>query len=174
MLDEFKAAMKTKFEMNDLGLMKYFLGIEVEQSAQGIFVFQQKYTCKPTETPIALGTKLSKSYEGSTIDSPLYKRLVGSLMYLTTTRPDIMFAASFVSKFMESPKHSHWKFGKIILRYVAGTINYDLWYTTYEDYSLAWYTNSDFEGKIDDIKNTYGYAFHLGTNLISWASKNNP
>jgi hypothetical protein len=144
MLEEFKAAMKTKFEMTDLGLMKYFLGIEVDQSSHGIFVCQQKYAtdilkrfrmdkCKPTETPIALGTKLSKQDEGSTIDSTLYKRLVGSLMYLTATRPDIMYATSFVSRFMESPKDSHWKVGKRILRYVAGTINYGLWYTTSED-----------------------------------------
>lgn len=82
--------MKTKFEMTDLGLMKYLMGIEVEQFAHGIFVCQQKYAtnilkrfrmdkCKPVETPIALGTKLSKQDEGSTIDSTLYKRLVGSL-----------------------------------------------------------------------------------------------
>jgi len=64
--------------------------------------------CKTTETPIALGTKLSKKDEGSIVDSTLYKRLVGSLMYFTTTRPDIMFASSFVSRFMESPKNSHW------------------------------------------------------------------
>lgn len=123
MLDEFKAATKTEFEMTDLGLMKYFLGIEVEQSAHGIFVCQQKYAtdilrrfrmdiCKPAETPIALGTKLSKSDEGSTVDSTLYKSLVNSLMYLTATRPDIMFVASFVSIFMESPKDSPWKVGK--------------------------------------------------------------
>ena len=97
MLDEFKAAMKSEFEMTDLGLMKYFLGIEVEQSNHGICISQHKYAvdilktfkmekCKPVDTPIAIGTKLSKEDLGTVVNSTLYKQLVGSLMYLTTTR----------------------------------------------------------------------------------------
>ena len=82
--------------------------------------------CKPTDTPIATGTKLRKQDEGPTVNSTLYKRLVGSLMYLTATRPDLMNAVSFISRFMESPKDSHWKVGKIILRYVASKIDYGL------------------------------------------------
>jgi hypothetical protein len=110
--------MQSEFEMTDLGIMKYFLGIEVNQSAKGIFVCQQKYAadiikrflmegCNPAKTPIPLGTKLSKNDEGSIVDSTLYKSLVGSLLYLTTTRPDIMYATNLVSRFMESPKDSH-------------------------------------------------------------------
>ena len=110
--------MQSDFEMTDLGIMKYFLGIEVDQSIKGIFVYQQKYAtyiikifcmedCNPVETPIPLGTKLSKQDEGPTVDSTLYKILVGILLYLTTTRPDIMYATNFVSRFMESPKDSH-------------------------------------------------------------------
>jgi hypothetical protein len=184
-LDSFKHAMQSEFEMTDLGIMKYFLGIEVDQSTKGIFVCQQKYAtdiikrfcmedCNPTETPIPLGTKLSKQDEGPTIDSTLYKILVGILLYLTTTRPDIMYATNFVSRFMESPKDSHWKMAKRILRYVAGTLNFGLWYTQSEDDHLSGYTDSDFAGNLDDRKNTSGYAFHLGTNLISWASKKQP
>ena len=94
--------------------------------------------------------------------------MVGSLMYLTETRPDLMYAISLISRFMESPKDSHWKVGKRILRYVAGTLGYGLWYT------LTGYTNSDFAGILDDRKSTYGHAFHLGTNLISWASQKQP
>jgi hypothetical protein len=82
-LDSFKHAMQSEFEMKDLGIMKYFLGIEVDQSTKGIFLFQQKYAidiikrfCNPIETPISLGTKLSKQYEGPTIDSTLHKSLV--------------------------------------------------------------------------------------------------
>ena len=111
--------------MTDLGIMKYFLGIEVNQSAKGIFVCQQKYAagiikrfrmegCNPAETPIPLGTKLSKNDEGPIVDSTLYKILVGSLLYLTTTRPDIMYATNLFSRFMESPKDSHWKMAKQI------------------------------------------------------------
>ena len=112
--------MQSKCEMTDLGIMKYFLGIEIDQSSKSIFVCQQKYAaniikrfcmedCNPAETPIPLGTKLRKQDEGPTVDSTLYKRLVGSLLYLTATRPDIMYAANLVSRFMESPKDSHWK-----------------------------------------------------------------
>ena len=95
-------------------------------------------------------------------------------MYLTATRPNLMYVVSLISRFMESPKDSHWKFGKIILRYVAGTAGYGLWYTRTSDCTLTGYTDSDFAGCIDDRKSTSGYAFHFGTSLISWASKKQP
>jgi hypothetical protein len=181
-LTNFKHAMQSEFDMTDLGIMKCFLGIGVDQSTKGIFVCQQKYAadiikrfrmeeCNPAETPIPLGTKLSKNDEGPTMDSTLYKSLVGSLLYLPATRPDIMYAANLVSRFMESPKDSHWKMAKRILRYVAGTLNFILWYTKSDSNQLSGYTDSDFAGSLDDRKNTSGHVFQQGTNLISWASK---
>ena len=117
MLDEFKAAMKSEFEMTDLGLLKYFLGIEVEQFNHGICISQQKYAadilkkfkmekCKPTNTPIALGTKLRKEDLGSLVNSTLYKQLVGSLMNLTPTRPNITYAVVILSRYLQ-PTHPH-------------------------------------------------------------------
>jgi hypothetical protein len=184
-LTNFKHAIKYEFEMTDLGIMKYFLGIKVDQSTKGIFVCQKKYAtdiikrlcmeeCNPAETPIPLGTKLSKKYEGPTVEPTLYKSLVGSLLYLTTTRPNIMYAAILVSRYMESPKDSHWKMVKQILRYVAGTLNFGLWYTQSDDNHLSGHTDSDFASNLDDRKRTSGHVFHLGTNLISWASKKQP
>ena len=85
-----------------------------------------------------------------------------------------MYAATLVSKFMEYPKDSHWKMAKRILRYVAGTLNFGLWYTKSYDNHLSGYTDSDFAGSLDDKKSTSGHAFHLGSNLISWASKKQP
>jgi hypothetical protein len=108
------------------------------------------------------------------VDSTLYKSLVGSLLYLTATRLDIMYATSLVSRFMESPKDSHWRIEKRILRYVAGTLNFGLWYTQSDSNQLFGYTDSDFAGSLDDRKSTSGYVFQLGTNLISWASKKQP
>ena len=109
--------MKTEFEIKDLGMMKYFLGIEVNQSEDDIFICQTKYAkdilkrfrmvnCKPVVTPIVTGTKLNKNNEGSCVDSTLYKRLVGSLMYLRETRLDIILVVSLISIFMESLKNT--------------------------------------------------------------------
>jgi hypothetical protein len=129
LLNEFEASMQSEFEMTDLALMKFFPGIEVEQSQKGIFICQQKYATyilkrfkmnkyKQTYTPIAKGTKITKQDEGTTIDYTLYKMLVGSLMYLTTTRPNIMYVVILISRFMEYPKISYWKVGKRIPRYI--------------------------------------------------------
>jgi hypothetical protein len=102
------------------------------------------------------------------MDSTLYKMFVGSLLYLIETWPDIMYANDFVSRFMVSPKYSHWKMVKRITSNVIGTLNFGLWYTQYEDNHLSRYNDNDFAGSLDDRKSTSGYAFHLGTNLISW------
>lgn len=153
--------MKKEFELTNLGLMKCFLGNKVDQTEKGIFIYQKKYVkdilarfkmtkCKPANTPIATGTKQSKQDKGLAINPTLYKQLVGSLMYLTTTRPNIMFAISLISRFMESPKDSHWQVGKSILRYIAGTIEYGILYEASEENHLVGYTNSDFAGSIDD------------------------
>ena len=185
MMDEFRTAMKTKFEMTNLSLMKYFLNIEVEQSSEGIFICQQKYAtdnlkgfkmnkCKSADKHVALGTKIIKEDKELSVNPRLYKRLVGSLMYLSSTRPDIMYAVSLISMFMESPKDSHWKVGKRILRYIAGTINCGISYISSNDNSLLGYTDSDFACNIDDQKSTSYYAFHLGMGFISWDSKKHP
>ena len=128
--------MESEFEMTDLGLMKFFLDIEVQQSESGIFISQYKYAsevlkrfnmsnCKTTPTPV-----MSKDDEGSTIDPMLFKRLVGILMYLIATRPDIMYGVSLISRFMESPKDSHWQAGKIVLGYVSDTKDLGIMYST--------------------------------------------
>ena len=111
-------------------MMKYFLVIEVTESKDGIFISQTKFAndvlnifrmmnCKPAVTPIATGTKLSKEDDGSKVDPTLYTRLVRSLMYLIATRPNIMFAVSLISRFMESPKNTHWQARKSILRCIS-------------------------------------------------------
>jgi hypothetical protein len=121
-VDDFKDAMKIDFEMTNLGLMSYFLGIEVDQSDDGIFICQTNYAnevlkryrmlnCKPTAKPMATGIKLCKYDEGSYVDPTLYRRMVGSLMYLTTTKPDIMFVVTLISRFMETPKSTVRKTG---------------------------------------------------------------
>lgn len=184
-IDLFKGPMKKEFEMTDLGFMKYFLGIEVNQNDNGIFISQSKYAndilrrfnmanCKSAPTPIVMRLKLSKDDKGANINPTLYKRVVGSLMYLTATRPEIMYVVSLISRFMESPKDSHWQAGKRILRYVSGTRNYGIQYAKSNEFKLIGYTDSDCVGSIDDRKSTSGYVFHFGIGVVSWASKKQP
>ena len=142
--------------------MKYFLGIKVEQSEKWIFICQNKYArdllkrfrmenWKHVPTPTATCTKLNKDDERWDVNPTLFKRLVGNLMYITATRPDIMQGVSLISRFMERPKDTHWRAGKRI-----------------------GYIDSDFAGSLDDRKRTFGYVFHLGSGVISWVSKKKP
>lgn len=139
MFDDFKNSMMNEFEMSDLGKMHYFLGLEVVQSDDGFFVSQKKYVqdildrfemknCNSSNTPVEFGLKLSKDEEGKKVNSTLYKQIVGSLMYLTATRPDIIYAVSLISRYMESPTEIHLQAAKRILRYLQGTKDYGIFY----------------------------------------------
>jgi hypothetical protein len=119
-IDMFKSTMRKEFKMTDLGLMEYFLGIEVTQNDKGIFICQSKYAkdvlkrfrminSSPISTHVAVGTKLSREQNEMDFDSTVFKKLVGSLMYLTAIRPDIMYGVSMISRFMDTPKNSNWK-----------------------------------------------------------------
>ena len=139
LLDEFKHSMKEEFDMTDLGKMRYFLGIEVIQKADGIFICQRKYAAELIErfemqnfnsvgNPIVPGQKVSRDEVGVKVDSTLYKQIVGSLMYLTATRPDLMFVVSLISRFMANPTELHFAVAKRIMRYVKGTLELGVWY----------------------------------------------
>ena len=129
---------------------------------------------KAAVTPTVMGLKLSKEDSSKDFDPSLYKSIAGSLMYLTTNRLDIMHAVSLISRFMERPKETHWHEAKMILRYVNGTKGYDILYSSYENFKLTGYTDSDWVGSVDDRKITFGYVFHLGSGAISWAFKKQP
>lgn len=182
LIKNFKSVMKEEFEMTDMGFLRYFLGIEVDQNEKGIFISQARYVdqvlsrfsmeeCKAANTPTVMGLKLSKEDSSKDFDPSLYKSIVGSLMYLTATRPDIMYAVSLISRFMERPKEAHWQAAKRILRYVKGTKRFGILYNVSEHSDLVGYTDSDWAGSVDDRKSTSGYVFHMGSGAISWASK---
>jgi len=131
MCDEFKESMMSFFDMTDLGNMRYFLGIEVLQNTNGIFVCQRKYAheilirfnmveCNPVKNPIVPGMKLSRTDTRPKADATLYKQAVGSLMYLIATRPDLMYVVSLISRFMENPSESQLNVVKQILQYIKG------------------------------------------------------
>eukprot|EP00253_Pinus_taeda_P023702 PITA_23702 len=185
LIANFKEVIKSEFEMTDLGLLKYFLGIEVKQIENDIFISQRKYVAnilewfkmhnnKPTPTPTIMGLNLGKEDCSSNVNPTLYKSMIGILLYLITTELDIMYAVSLVSRFMEIPKEMHWQGEKRILRYVNGTKEYGILYFTTNDFKLVGYTDSYWAGSVDDKKSMMGYVFDLDSGAISWASKKKP
>eukprot|EP00253_Pinus_taeda_P016157 PITA_16157 len=125
-------------------------------------------------TPTVMGLKLSKEDSSKDFDPSLYKSIVGSLMYLAATRPDIMHVVSLISRFMERPKEAHWQATKMILGYVKGTKRFGILYPTSECSDLIGYTNSDWARSVEDQKSTSSYVFHMGSGTISWASRKQP
>ena len=113
MLEEFRTFMKNEFEITGLALMKYFLGLEVTQIDRAIFICQHKYATdilqrfRMDKCKLEVGTKLTKNCDNPMVNNTLYKQITGSLMYLTSTRPDLMYVVSLISIFMESPKDSY-------------------------------------------------------------------
>ncbi|KAK4393540.1 Retrovirus-related Pol polyprotein from transposon TNT 1-94 [Sesamum angolense] len=135
MIQDFKKDMMKTFEMSDLGLMHFFFGIEINQEKEGIFICQRKYTetllkkfkmesCKTITTPLVTGEKYQKEDGSQKVDGSMYRSLIGSLLYLTATRPDIMFATSLLSRFMQSPSQVHYGATKRILRYLRAEAEY--------------------------------------------------
>jgi len=127
--------------------------------------------CNPVTTPTEFGVRLTIAEEGKKVNSTLYKHIVGSLMYLTTTRPDIMFSVCLISRYMENPTETHLFAAKRILRYLQGTRYLGLFYKKGERSTLIGFTDSDFVGDQDDRKSTSGHVFLLGSTSVSWLSK---
>ncbi|KAE8676644.1 hypothetical protein F3Y22_tig00111582pilonHSYRG00249 [Hibiscus syriacus] len=185
MFNEFKDVMMKEFEMTDMGLMAYYLGIEVKQQNDGIFISQKSYAkeilkkfkmenCKPISTPAEYGIKMTKHEEGESVDPTFFKSLVGSIRYLTCTRPDILHAVGLVSRYMESPTTTHFKAAKRILRYLKGTIDFGLFYSVSNYYKLVGYSDSDWGGDIDNRRSTTGFVFFMGDIAFTWMSKKQP
>jgi hypothetical protein len=179
---ECKKRLASEFEMKDLGLMHYFLGLEVWQSPERIFLNQGKYTveilkrfdmleCKPMNTPMEAKLKLLVDTSSKLIDAILYRQIIGSLMYLTNTRPDICFAVNTLSQFLVEPRRVHLVAAKHVMRYLEGTIDYDLSYDRDHDFTLSGYTDADWAGSVSDRKSTSGCCFSLGSAMISWQSR---
>ena len=130
-----KSSRKQNFEMSDLGHLHYFLGLQVLQTKEGIFISQSKYACdllrrfhmedyKPAPSPFQSGVKISTTCTSPEVDATLYRQHVGSILYFTHSFPDLSFVSGHVARYMKNPHESHWKAAKRILRYIRGTIQY--------------------------------------------------
>ncbi|XP_038904442.1 secreted RxLR effector protein 161-like [Benincasa hispida] len=130
--------------------------------------------CNSATTPVEPNLKLTKDHEGKKVNSTLYKQMVGSLMYLITARPNIMYVVSLFSRFMESPIELHLLAAKRILRYLKGTPSLGILYQKGEKLNLIGFSDSEYTRDLNDRKSTLGYVFMLGSGAISWSSKKQP
>nr|CAD1832705.1 unnamed protein product [Ananas comosus var. bracteatus] len=179
---DFKNIMMHEFDMSDLGLLHYFLGLQVMQTDNGIFLTQEKYAvdllkkfklqnCKGCATPMNPNEKLTKDDGTEKVDALIFRSIVGGLMYLTHSRPDIMFSVSLISRFMHDPTKHHLGAAKRILRYIRDTINFGIWYHPVTNFKLVGFSDSDWAGSQDDRKSTSGWIFNFGSGAVTWASK---
>ncbi|KAG7599434.1 Integrase catalytic core [Arabidopsis suecica] len=180
-----KSSLHSSFDIKDLGALKYFLGIEVYRSEEGLFLSQRKYTLdllkltgklasKPAKTPLEAGYKVPREGEKDDTlykDPGQYRRLVGKLIYLTYTRPDICFAVNQVSQHMKSPTVYHWSMVEHILRYLKGSPGQGIWMSKNGNTEVVGYCDADWAGDRNDRKSTTGYCTFIGGNLATWKTK---
>ena len=181
-IQDLKHFLGCQFEMKDLGPLSYFLRLEVSSSADDYYLTQAKYTSdmisrasiidsKIFDTPIKYNCCLN-SHDGEPLsDATLYRQLVGSLIYLTVTRPDISYEVHVVIQFMATPRSPHYAFVLRILRYLKGTMFDGLHFSSHFSLTLQEYSNANWAGDPIDRRSTTGYCFLLGDSLISWRSK---
>ncbi|GJX09890.1 putative ribonuclease H-like domain-containing protein [Tanacetum coccineum] len=179
---ELKKMMHKKFQMSFIGELTFFLGLQVKQKEDGIFISQDKYVTKilkkfgftdvkTASTPMETQKPLLKDEDGEEVDVHLYRSMIGSLMCLTSLRPDIMFVVCACARYQVNPKVSHLYAVKRIFRYLKGQPKLGLWYLKDSPFDLVAYINSDYVGASLDRKSTTGGCQFLGCRLISWQCK---
>ncbi|KAK1419452.1 hypothetical protein QVD17_28620 [Tagetes erecta] len=182
MCKEFEEIMKSIFQMSSMGEINFFLGLQVKQSADVIFINQSKFVekllkkfkmqdCQTIRTPSDVNCKIQPDPKGKSVDQTLYRSMIGSLMYLTASRPDIMYAVCVCARYQSDPKESHLVAVKRIFRYLKGKPNLGLWYPYEGNFELYSYSDSDFGGYALDRKSTTGGCQFLGPRLVSWQCK---
>ncbi|GJU26585.1 ribonuclease H-like domain, reverse transcriptase, RNA-dependent DNA polymerase [Tanacetum coccineum] len=182
MVKDFEDLMQKEFKMSSMGELTFFLGLQVKQTTAGIFLSQDKYvkdilnkfdfrTIKPASTPIEAHKSLGKDEEGEDVDVHLYRSMIGCLMYLTASRPDIMFAVCLCARFQVTPKVSHMHAVKRIFRYLKHQPKLGLWYPKDSPFHLEAFSDSDYAGDNHDRRSTSGGCQYLGRRLVSWQCK---
>jgi hypothetical protein len=178
----FASTMESEFEMSILGEMSFFLGLQITQRSEGMFISPEKYLremlkrfqmedSKPLGTPMVTRCKLRKNDDLPNVDQRSYRSMIGSLLYITTSHPDIMHVVGMVGRFQSSPRQSHLQATKRIFRYLRETMTYGLWYHRNQNFQLTAYSDADWENCVDERKSTSGGEFFLGDSLVAWLSK---
>ena len=179
---EFSKSMQKEFEMSHMGELNFFLGLQVKQVKDGTFINQGKYakdllkrfgmdSTSSKNTPMSTTTQLDKDENGKSIDQKLYRGMIGSLLYITASRPDIMFSVCLCARYQSDPKESHIKAVKRIFRYLKHTSDYELFYPKNSSFELTSYSDADFAGCKSNRKSTSDTCHFLGHSLVSWFSK---
>ncbi|XP_028965083.1 uncharacterized mitochondrial protein AtMg00810-like [Malus domestica] len=180
-INALKSSLHQQFAIKDLGILKYFLGIKMATSSKGLFFNQMRYVldlldevgmlnCKPASTPLVSRLQVDAPSEPLP-NLRVYQRVVGKLIDLTITRPDIAYSVSFVSQFIHSPSMIHWESVKRILRYLKGSIGRGLLMQKHGSNHIMAYTDADWTGNALDRKSTTGFCTFVGGNLMTWKSK---
>jgi len=182
-IDKIKASLHEAFRIKDLGSLKYFLGFEVARSTKGIYLCQRKYAldilsetgmldCKPCQTPLMNNTKDLFDKAADPINDPeSYRRLIGKLLYLTNSRPDICYSVHLLSQFVQAPTIHHQQAAQHILRYLKTSPANGLFFAATNDMQIKAFSDSDWATCPDTRRSVTGYCVFLGNSLISWKSK---
>ncbi|CAM8925932.1 unnamed protein product [Rhodiola kirilowii] len=174
LVDQFIEQMQKEFKMSMVGEMNYFLGLHVIQKDEGIFISQSKYAknlikkfdlekASHKRTPAATHIKITKDEAGAKVDQTLYRSMIGSLLYLTASRPDIAYAVGVCARYQVDPKESHLLQVKRIIKYVCGMVDFGIWYTKDTNPHLVGYCDADWAGNAEDRKSTSGEYIAAGS-----------
>jgi hypothetical protein len=178
----FAEDMSREFEMSMMSELQFFLRLQIKQSKEGTFVHQAKYTkdivrkfkmedSKAMVTPMIMTTALDADEDGEHVDQREYRSMIGSLLYLMATRPDIQFSVCLCARFQASTRTSHRQAVKRIFRYLRHTPDFGLWYSASSSLALHGFSDADFAGCRLDRKSTSGTCQFLGSSLVSWFSR---
>ncbi|CAN1142556.1 Retrovirus-related Pol polyprotein from transposon TNT 1-94 [Linum perenne] len=179
---DFGTTMQESFEMSLIGELSFFLGLQIRQDSSGIFICQTKYCrdmlnkfhmskLKHAPTPLSTTLKIDKDEAGKHFNEKQYRGMIGSLLYLTASRPDISHSVGVCARFQCNPKESHFIAVKRVFKYLNGTSDLGLWYSADAACDLIGYSDSDFAGSLYDRRSTSGACQFLGFSIVSWLSK---
>ena len=172
--------MQEQYQMSMMGELKFFLGLQIRQQRNGIFISQEKYLkdclkkfgmqdCNGFTTPMPAKHHLAPDDNGKEFDQKVYRSIIGSLLYLCASRPDIMLSVCMCARFQAAPKESHHLAVKRILRYLAHTPTLGLWYPKGSEFDLVGFSDADYAGDKVDRKSTSGTCHFLGRSLVCWS-----